>query len=70
MKCDKDTNKHWKDSCNVCKELEYCCYMFKDIVEVKDYIKNLEKDYDNRDEYLQCNICKVYKHISFFRFRN
>ena len=41
-----------------------------DIVKVNDYIKHLEEHYVNPDQYLECNMCKVYKHISFFRFRN
>ena len=39
MNCDKCKNKHWRECCNDCKELEYCCYICKDIVKVKDYIK-------------------------------
>ena len=70
MKCDKCKNKHWKEWCNDCKELEYCCYICKDIVKVKDYIKHLGDHYANPNQYLECNMCKVYKHISFFRFRN
>ena len=41
MNCDKCKNKHWKECCNDCKELEYCCYICEDIVKVKDYIKHL-----------------------------
>ena len=59
----------WKQG-NHCKELEYCCYICKDIVKVKDYSKQLGEHYDNPDQYLECNMCKVHKHISFFRFRN
>ena len=67
MKGDKCKNK---DCCNDCKELEYCCYICNDIVKVKDYIKHLEDHYVNPNQYLECNMCKVYKYISFFRFRN
>ena len=70
MKCDKCKNNPRKGCCNDCKELEYCCHICKDIFKVKDYIKHLEEHYVNRDQYLECNMCKVYKHISFFRFRN
>ena len=38
MKCDKCKNKPWKECCNDCRELEYCCYICKDIVKVKNYI--------------------------------
>ena len=69
MKFDQYKNKHWKECCNDCKELEYCCYICKDIVKVKDYIKHLWDHYPNPNQYLECNMCKVYKHISFFRFR-
>ena len=69
MMCDKCKNKPWKQCCNDCKEIEYC-YVCKDIAKVKDYIKHLGEHYGNPDQYLECNMCKVYKHISFFRFRN
>ena len=46
------------------------CYIYKDIVKIKNYIKHLGGHYNNPDQYLACNMCKVYKHISFFRFRN
>ena len=70
MKCDKCKNKPWRECCNDCKELDYCCYICKDIVKVKDYIKHLGDHYANPNQYLECNMCKVYNHISFFRFRN
>ena len=70
MKCDKCKNKPWKECCNDCKELEYCCYICINIVYVKNYIKHFGDHYNNPDQYLARNICKVYKLISFFRFRN
>ena len=63
MKCDNCKNKDWKECCNDCKELEYCCYICKDIIKVKDYIKHLGDHYANPNQYLECNMCKVYKHI-------
>ena len=53
MKCDKCKNKPWKECCNDCKELDYCCYICKDIVKVKDYIKHLREHYVNPDQYLR-----------------
>ena len=70
MKCKKCKYKPWKECCNDCKELDYCCYVWNDIVKLKDYIKRLGEHYVNPDQYLECNMCKDYKHISFFRFRN
>ena len=64
MKCDKCKNKPWKECCNDCKELEYCCYICKNIVKVKRYIKHVGDHYDNPGQYLACNMCKVYKHLS------
>ena len=66
MNCDKCRNNHWRDFCNDCKEIENYCYICK----VKDYIKHLGDHYANPNQYLDCNMCKVYKHIYFFRFRN
>ena len=56
--------------CDNCKELEYFCYICKDIVKVKDYIKQLEKHYNDKSLYLTCCMCRVNKHISSYRFRN
>ena len=66
MKCDKCKKQHWKGCCNDCKELEYCCYLCKDIVKVKDFNKHLGDHYANPNQYLKCNMYKVYKHIFFF----
>ena len=60
----------WKECCNDCKELKYCCYKCKNIVKVKNYIKQLGDHYDNPNQYLECNMCKVCTHISFLRFTN
>ena len=70
MKSDMCKINPGKDCCNGCKELEYCCYICKDRVKVKNYIKHFGDHYVNPDQYLECNMCKVYKHFSFFRFRN
>ena len=35
MKCDKCKNKPWKECCNDCEELEYCCYISKNIIKAK-----------------------------------
>ena len=60
MKCDRCKNNLWKESCNDCKELEFCCYICKDMVKVKDYIKHLMNHYANPNQYLECNMCRVY----------
>ena len=69
-KCNKCINKPWKECCNNCKELEYSCYVFKNMVKVKDYIEHLGYHYSDPDQYLTCSMCNVYKHISLYRFRN
>ena len=63
MKCDKCKSNPWRECCNDCKELEYFCYICKDIVKVKDYIKLLWDHYANLNQYLECNMCKF---ISIF----
>ena len=70
MKCDKCKKKHWRECCDNCTELEYCCYICKDIVKVKDYIKLLEKHFNGKSLYLTCYMCRVNEHIFYYRFRN
>ena len=41
MKCDKCKNKPWKECFNDCEELDYYCYICKDIVKAKDYTGHL-----------------------------
>ena len=65
MKCDKCKNKPWKECCNDCKELEYCCYICKDIVKVTEYLKRLGEHYDDQNLCLTCVMCLLNKHISF-----
>ena len=40
MKCYKCINKLMKECCNNCKELDYSCYVCKNMVKVKDYIEH------------------------------
>ena len=70
MKCKNCKNKPWNKCCKNCKELEYSCYICNSLVKVKNYIGHLEEHYKNPDFYINCKMCNVYKHISFFRFRN
>ena len=70
MKFNKCKNKPWRECCNDCKELDYCCYICKDIVKVKDYNNQLGNHYANPNQNIECNMCKDPKHIFFFRFRN
>ena len=37
---------------------------------MEDYIEHLGYHYSDADQYLACNMCNVYKKISFYRFRN
>ena len=67
MKCEKCKNKSWKECCNNCKELEYSCYVCKNMVKVKDYIEHLGCHYSDPGQYLTCIMCNVHKHISLYR---
>ena len=70
MKCNRCKYKTWNECCDDCKEKKYSCYKCSDVVKVKENIEHLSKRYDNPDFYLICIIRKVYKHISYFRFRS
>ena len=70
MNCDKCKNKPVTECCKDCKELDCCCYICKYIVKVKDYINHLGEHHVNINQYPNCNMCKVYKHNSFFTYRN
>ena len=72
MKCNKCKNKTWKKCFNNCKGLENSCYVCKGerLVKVKDYIEHLGYHYSDPYQYLACSLCNVFKHISFYRFRN
>ena len=52
MKCKKCINKPGKECINNCKELEYSCYVCKNMVKVKDYIEHLGYHYSDPDQYL------------------
>ena len=70
MNCNKCLNKPWKECCNSCKELLYCCYVCKNVVKMKDFIEHLGYHYSDPDQYLACSMCSVSKHISINRYRN
>ena len=40
------------------------------MVKVKNYIEQLGGNYDDPGLYLICSMCRVNKHISFFRLKN
>ena len=67
MKCNKCLNQPWKECCKNCKELEYSCYVCKNMVKVKDFIEHLGYHHSDPDQYLACSMCNVYKHISLYR---
>ena len=50
-------NRPWRECCNDCKELEFFCYICKDMVKVKNYIVHLGDHYDDPRLYLTCSIC-------------
>ena len=54
MKCNKCINKPWKECYNNCNELDYPCYVCKNLVKVKDYIEHLGYHYSDPDQYLVC----------------
>ena len=61
-KCNKCINKPWKECCNNCKELEYSCFVCKNMVKVKDYIEHLGYHYSDPDQYLRV-VCVMFINI-------
>ena len=69
IKCDECKNKSWAQSCNWCQGKPYQCFVCNRVITYIDKHNHLLEHFNNPDQYLTCRKCKVYKHISQFRFK-
>ena len=51
------------------KEQPYECFICNDIIREGDRNSHMSKHYEEVDLYSTCSMCKVKKHISYFRFK-
>ena len=55
--------------CNWCQGKPYQCFVCNRVITYRDKHNHLLEHFKNPDQYLTCRKCKVYKHISHFRFK-
>ena len=67
IKCDECENKAQK--CNWCQGKPYQCFVCNRVITYRDKHYRLLEHFNNTDQYLTCRKCKVYKHISQYRFK-
>ena len=71
IKCDERKNKSWAQSRNWCQGKQgkpYQCFICNRVIKYKDKHNHLLEHYNNPNQYLTCRKCKLYKHISKYRF--
>ena len=68
-KCLNCRDKQWKDCCYKCREQPYECFKCKEAIKEKDRNDHMSKHYDEAKLCLTCAMCKLKKHISYFRFK-
>ena len=69
IRCDECKNKSWAQSCNWCQGKPYQCFVCNRVITYRDKHDHLLEHFNNSDQYLTCRECKVYKHISQYRFK-
>ena len=69
IKCDQCKNKSCAQSCNWCQGKPYQCFVCNRVITYRDKHNHLLEQYNNPNQYLTCRKCKVYKHISQYRFK-
>ena len=55
----------WRECCIDCKELEYCCFIFKDMVKVKNNIGHSIDHHDDPSLHLTCSIFGLLRMIFY-----
>ena len=68
INCDECKNKSWAQSCNCCQGKPYQCFVCNRVITYRDKHDHFLEHF-NPDQYLTCRKCKVYKHISQYRFK-
>ena len=68
-KCSNCRDKQCKDSCYKYREQRYECFICNGIIKERDRNSHINKHYEEVRLYLTCSMCKVMKHISYFRFK-
>ena len=65
IKCDEYKNKSWS---HWCQGKPCQCFVCR-VVTYRDKHDHLLEHYNNPNQYLTCRKCKLYKHISKYRFK-
>ena len=69
IKCNNCEPKPFKKCCDKCRDQPYKCFVCDIIIKERDRTNHLSKYYTNPDLYKTCCSCKIYKQISYFRYK-
>ena len=68
-KCNKCEDKAWCWSCDECQSKPYLCFICNEIIPYRDSHSHMSKHYKDPNLYFTCRMCKINKHISYYRFK-
>ena len=68
-KCNKCDDKAWCWSCDECQSKPYLCFICNETVPYRDSHSHMSKHCNDLNHYLTCRMCKINKHISYYRFK-
>ena len=67
LKYDKCKEKSCRECCDEYRDQPYGCFLYDEIIKERDRNSHINKHYKTLDLHRTCNLCKIYKHISYFR---
>ena len=68
IKIDECKHKSWSRICDWCQGKPFQCFVCNKIITEKH--EHLREHFNDPNQYLTCRMCKVYKHISQYRFKH
>ena len=65
----KCEDKAWCWSCDECQSKPYLCFICNEAIPHRDSHSHISKHYNDPNQYLTWRMCKISKHISYYRYR-
>ena len=69
-KLDKSKDKAWCWSCDECQSKQLSCFVCDKIITYRERHDHMHRHFNDPNQLLVCRMCKVNKHISYFRFKH
>ena len=68
-KCNKCEDKVWCWNCDECQSKPYLCIICNETIPYRDSHSHMSRHYKDPNQFLTCRMCKINKHISYYRIK-